>query len=104
MIELQLIDPDASIDIPADVAVCPYCGAALVARFTAWTEEDDGTWAASEVTVDCVSEPAIDGGNWESWYWQHSYMPYVYQLPVDMKVLEWINKTYRFKISQEVQP
>ena len=32
MSELQLLPTDAVIDVPTDVAVCPYCKAALQVR------------------------------------------------------------------------
>lgn len=96
MSELQLIDGDGTIDVPKDVAVCPYCGAVVTASFTAWTEDDNGQWMAAEVGVDCASEPDIDSDEWWEWFHIHSDMPYVYQLPVDTKVLAWVNQHYRF--------
>ena len=100
MSELQLLEPEAELDIPADVAVCPYCNALLVATFRAWEQNDDGTWRASEITCDCVDEPDLedDEDGWTAFIDRHSYMPYVYQLPVDTKVLKWVNARYRFNL------
>jgi len=40
----------------------------------------------------------VGGKKWEEWFKQHSEMPYVYQMPVDEKVKEHINKKYKFKL------
>jgi len=39
-----------------------------------------------------------DEDQWEEWMQQHSEMPYVYQLPVDERVKDFINKKYRFDL------
>ena len=91
------------IRIPREVAVCPYCGGELIARPEAWSENDDGIWEAQESGLDCVTEPELDPANestveeWDDWIARHTYMPYVYWLPVDMKVTKWINANYRWK-------
>lgn len=96
MSALQLLPKDFVLDVPTEVAVCPYCGAALSVQFEWWQLQDDGSWAAVEVHADCTAEPDIETGEWTEWYQQHSQMPYVYQLPVDTKVGAWVNSYYRF--------
>lgn len=95
-VAMTTLAPDARIDVPAEVAVCPYCKARLVASFEEWEQNDDGTWSGISVCLDCVTEPDIDSDEWEGWMDGHSQMPYVYMLPVCVKVEAWINERYRF--------
>ena len=95
----QLINSDTILDIPPTVALCPYCGAKLYAVCEGWTEAEDGSgWEADEVHLDCVSEPSIRSRKHKAWLDQHTYMPYVYWLPVAKKVKKWINEHYRFDL------
>lgn len=64
---LQLVPATTLIDVPADVAVCPYCGAALFVQCEEWSQQDDGSWAADNVHADCTGEPDIDTTQWEEW-------------------------------------
>lgn len=93
----KIIKTDEAIEVPPDVAVCPYCDTKLTASFTGWSEADDGSgWIADEVTLDCETEPDMDSDEWEDWWASHSDMPYVYLLPVCEKVKTWVNAHYRF--------
>jgi hypothetical protein len=98
------------IYVPREIAVCPYCDdpTPLVARMAAW--ESDGKrrgveiWKCSEIELECVSEPELfedmtdagDSEEWDEWINAHSYMPYVYMLPIEIRVSKWINSCYRF--------
>jgi hypothetical protein len=88
------------IEIPEDVAVCPYCGAKLSVSPECWEQNEDGSWSLSNGHADCAAEPDIAGEEekWEEWFTVHSQMPYVYQLPVDEKCTAWINERYRFEM------
>lgn len=108
--ETTLIEPQTVLDVPAEVAKCPYCGAELIASFSCWTQQDDGSWIASGVDVECKTEPAIVFGtpkakasqrDWDEWMAQHTYMPYVYWLPVTNRVETWVNAQYRFNMKGE---
>lgn len=90
VIKSDLLPTDVELDIPQDVAVCPYCGERLWATFTAWSLGDQGKWKADEIDLDCenVNSEDID----------HYLMPYVYQMPIDEKVLDWVNQKYSFDI------
>ena len=99
MSDLQLVPADKLIDVPGDVAVCPYCGAALFVQCEQWSQQDDGSWAADNVHADCTGETDVGTPQWEEWLDSHSQMPYVYKLPVDMKVEKWVNEHYRFDLS-----
>ena len=97
------------ICVPREIAVCPYCDepTTLVARPMAW--EQDGkrrgvtVWKCSEFELDCTSEPELfedmeddRSDEWDEWMAAHSYMPYVYMLPIEIRVSKWINACYRF--------
>ncbi len=99
---LTIIPHDQIIDIPEDVAVCPYCRAKLTVRLEEWTQNDDGTWGAGESGAhgDCTAEPDVESSEWDAWLEIHSDMPYVHQLPVDLKVTAWINANFRFDMEK----
>lgn len=101
------VDTNRRFDIPLSVAVCPYCDAItpLYAEAESWEQQDDGSWIASGIRLECTSEPELEEGAteateeaWQDWLNRHSYMPYVYWLPVDRKALAWINSRHRFRI------
>ena len=89
---------DASIDVPAGVAVCPYCKTPLHAQANGWIQRDDGTWQADTIDLDCETEPDIDGPDWEDWFARHSDMPYVHMLPVQQKVVAWLADRFDFEM------
>lgn len=79
--------------------LCPYCGGDLTYRCTAWVQDDNGHWKSDgSFDFSCSSEPDIDSDDWKEWEAIHTVMPYVHQLPVDVRVTEWINERYRFAI------
>ena len=110
MSAFEIIDCAIVLDVPPEVATCPYCGARMTVSFSAWIEEDDMLFAASEIVADCVEQPEIGPGTpldeWHEWEKAHSDMPYVYWLPISMKILAWVNSHYRFDVygQPEVQP
>jgi hypothetical protein len=91
---------DHIFDVPPSVAVCPYCGGKLTVQAEDWVEMDDGTWGVLEDATphaDCETEPDdIESDEWEDWFESHSRMPYVYQMPVEIKIAKWLNANYRF--------
>jgi hypothetical protein len=104
--EYKIVPHDEIIAIPPEVATCPYCGAKLWVQLDTWTQLDDGMWGVDEDETphpDCESEPEIHEDftdeeitRWQEWSEVHSKMPYVYQLPVEVKVAKWLNANYRF--------
>lgn len=78
--------------------LCPYCKGDLTYRCNGWEQDDNGLWMADSFDVDCSTEPDMESEEWEDWMQQHSEMPYVYQLPVDERVKDFINKKYRFEM------
>jgi hypothetical protein len=95
---------DQVIEIPEDVAVCPYCKAKLSAHCEGWVETADGTTKADHLSVDCANEPDIDNEEWDEWLEHHCQEPYIHQLPVDEKVKSWINERYRFDMETSSSP
>ena len=101
----MVLGTDTTIHVPRDVAICPYCEASLVLQVTGWGQLDDGTWAASLIDLDCVSEPDMPEDDddprieeWEGWMEGHSYMPYLHWLPVEDRVLYWLNRLFRWRL------
>lgn len=92
-----VVSSDTRFSVPVEVAICPYCKRNLTAFTEAW-EEDGEVMVATEVHTECEGEPAIDSDEWPGWFRAHSYMPYVYQLPVNERVADWVNSRYRFKL------
>ncbi len=79
--------------------LCPYCHGDLTYTANGWEEDDNGLWMADSFDMDCSTEPDMDNeDDWNDWFNNHSEMPYVYQLPVDEKVKDFINKKYRFDV------
>ena len=105
----SLLSPDAVLDVPVEVAVCPYCGAKLTVQFEAWEETEDGSWIASGFNLECTAEPELteDGESttdaWDEWLNWHTQMPYVYWLPCEQFVADWVNKRYRFKVGRATE-
>lgn len=87
---------DKAVAIPSSVAVCPYCQGRLSAQPTAWEEKDGGTgYNVSEIDLDCENETEEEEGPVD-----HTYMPYVYWLPVHTKVLKWLNSAEALEMQE----
>ncbi len=95
----ELIAANEPIKVPTDVAACPYCETLLTVTPEQWVQRDDGTWACDGFHDQCETEPDIDTDEWEDWFSAHSVMPYVYHLPVQMKVMDWLNEHYDFNVA-----
>lgn len=95
---METIKTDATIKVPREVASCPYCKADLYVEMEEWEQDDDGTWYAVNPKGQCEREPDIDSDDWEYWIEVHSDMPYVYQLPVDIRIEAWMKENYRFEL------
>jgi len=102
----ELLECDAVIRLSRKVAPdlggnfrrCPYCAGRIAVHFESWTRKDDGTWAAEWAKADCLTEPSERSRKFDDWMKQHSYMPYVYWLPLEQALTRWVNKHYRFNI------
>lgn len=102
----KIVPHNQRIDIPETIGVCPYCGAKLSVQLDTWTQLDDGLWGAMEDEtphVDCDREPFMgEKGEWDKWWASHCKMPYVYLLPIEVKVAKWINENFRFDMEVSV--
>ncbi|ACC81167.1 hypothetical protein [Nostoc punctiforme] len=97
--DITIVPADYHFEIPEEIAKCPYCETKLHVQVHGWTEEDDG-WVADSIEMVCESEPDIDDDAWDDFNESHSEMPYVYLLPVQNTVQEWINNNFRFDMEQ----
>lgn len=94
-----LVDMRHEFNVPPEVAVCPYCGLRLVATCEHWSQQADGSWIAGGLEVDCVGEPEnLHSDDYNDWLSRHTYMPYIYWLPVNEKVTRWVNRHFRFRM------
>jgi hypothetical protein len=88
------------IKIPESVAVCPDCEGQITIEANAWTQEDNGEWVATSFDSVCVNEPDIEDSEafaeWEELHHRSYDMPYVYWLPIDIKIENWLKANYRF--------
>lgn len=50
---------------------CPYCGGKITCTVSAWEEEDDESWIATDLDIECDSEPPIDSRRWKEWEREH---------------------------------
>lgn len=85
--------------VPKAISVCPYCNGELIAQIQEISEIEGKTdlFEATSISVDCMNEPPIGSKNWVDWDKSHSTMPYVYQLPAQLKVQKWLNEIYYFE-------
>lgn len=66
----RVLDPAKEYPIKSP---CPYCGGKLVlSGINGAEQDDDGTWIATDLDINCTTEPDIDGPEWEGWWQDHS--------------------------------
>lgn len=97
----RIANSNDKIEIPCSVAVCPYCGTKLTIEADGWTEDEANPdyWIADMPSnVWCETEPDIEDETWEEWFSSHSEMPYIYMLPAQSKIEEWLKQNYRWKL------
>ena len=93
IIDLKNFKP---IPVPRKVAVCPYCDddpELIIEGIDAWSIDDNGKITPEEIVISCVNEPDIDD---EDYVESHTYMPYVYWLPVHQLVKRWLVAAFEF--------
>lgn len=95
----QLIACEAVIEIPRDVATCPKCDATLYAHFEEWEKDDSSLyWDCMFAKLECETEPDISSRKWDEWFRWHYDMPYVYWMPLEIRLTKWINERYCFDL------
>lgn len=78
--------------IPRTVASCPHCPGALHLEVDEWQNDGTPTEAGVHVSCDGETDDANDA------HWQ---MPYVYWMPLEMKVYEWARVHIRVTETEE---
>lgn len=93
---MKYINPHQTqtIEIPADVAVCPDCKTKLTISPDGWTEEGDG-YVCDSFTSWCESELDIPDEQFDQSHPSFD-MPYIYWLPITAKIEKWLKDNYRF--------
>lgn len=81
---------------------CPYCGGDLECQADSWEQQDDGTWKADHLDIECLTMPDMDKEDeWEAWWLGHNMMPYENWLPMTLRVEKYIGENYRFKMQNK---
>ena len=52
---------------------CPYCGGKLSISVNGCELDEATGWFATDLDINCDTEPDIDGPDWEGWWADHSY-------------------------------
>ncbi|HEX6925449.1 MAG TPA: hypothetical protein VF167_08460 [Longimicrobiaceae bacterium] len=74
--------------VPRSVETCPACGGSLTYQPDSWQQEEDGGYAVIGGMIACEYE---DDWTTDEAHLEVNQMPYVYWLPVERKVLAWLN-------------
>ena len=82
------------IYVPEYIATCPSCHEGLIVDLTEAYVDDDGKLRIGDFSVSCCAEPDFEDKKLRAkWEMQHSIedrMPYIYWLPVDQAVRQWL--------------
>jgi len=96
MSEYILVSRNEWFKFPLEVAICPICGAGVVANFDEW-ESETGRVTECGFHVDCIDEPDIHADAWDDWFTSHWSMPYVDWLPLEVRLYQWFDQRYRLR-------
>jgi len=90
-------------EIPGSLFCCPICGNLLTCEIDEWSQNDDDSWGVSEagLHLSCASEPELsdDPMKYADWFEGHYQHPYIDWMPLEHRVLAWMNANYRFEMS-----
>ena len=76
---------------------CPYCGGDLIYFGLSWAKVSEGQYSILTYEVECMNEPKIlEGEMWENWFDQHNIKLDKIQVPLDTKILAFLNRKYNF--------
>ena len=98
-VDRLVIKPDATLQVPPEVQLCPYCGERLEVQFSGWCMDDEGFWITDCLELECKAMPDVSEEEWEAEMERHSQYPYIYWLPADQVVTAWVNANYRFDMA-----
>jgi hypothetical protein len=86
------------VPVPADIAVCPACAAALTVEVMAMNVDVSGDWRASEIVWDCAEEPDRDCvPAWHVWLVGHQVLRVQERLELEATLLAWLTAHVRFR-------
>jgi len=92
---MLIIDPNYYPEIPLELFQCPICGAQIYIQEIDEWETETGKITDCGLDISCTTEPEFDDDQWHDWFSGHFSMPYVDWLPLEVKVLAWLNRHYR---------
>lgn len=72
------------IEVPKEIASCPWCGTQVAVHGTCWEYVCSSLWQLTEFDVECDSEECEGNPAYED------------LLSFDSAVLTWVNANYRF--------
>jgi hypothetical protein len=99
MPEILALDLNHPPGLPPALSKCPYCGLKLyIEEITGWCRNEDGHWGVDELSLRCEAEDDIDQMVGDEGDCSHSYMPYVYWLPITLRVIDWLNENFLMKV------
>ena len=94
---VRVLFPEEKMPFKLMQDICPICGSEIVLSEVGGLELDDnGEWIATEITLECTSEPDIDSDGWNDWLNSHYQTPYIDWLPLEQKILKVVRTRYYF--------
>jgi len=52
-------------------APCPYCRGEITCTANAWEKDEDGSYFATDLDIDCSNEPPLESKRWNEWNREH---------------------------------
>lgn len=90
------------LKVPTHIAVCPSCHTRLTIDLDGWTLNSDSTLIADSFTSFCENEKDMDNKKayrkFEESHYKELHSPYIYRLPVDAAIENWLIETFRFEL------
>lgn len=78
---------------------CPICGDGLTVEDIVGyaRDESNGLWMADSIVLECITQPSFSDDAFRDFMDDHYQMPYVDWLPIEMAVIDWLNRYYRWE-------
>ena len=90
MVDIQTVLP---LSVPTESLPCPICGSKVIVTGVHEWETESGKIVQAD--FDCETEPDLDSDEYLDWFHDHhENMPYVYWLPYEQRLLDWLNQRY----------
>lgn len=93
------------IKVPESIAVCPACKTQITIAPEGWEEtkltKTNNIWKCEYYSRWCATEPDVQDRkafkDWENSHYHVNNSPYIYWLPIEDKIDQWVYKTFRFE-------